>query len=54
MSGLKRAKNELAQLDSLLIGRLMKMSLITANAIIDQALDTPQSIGAHYLEKDNG
>ena len=52
-AGLKRAQSELAELKAQPMGRLMSRSLITASAIVDQALACHESVGAHYLTKEN-
>ncbi|GHV05673.1 L-aspartate oxidase [Campylobacterota bacterium] len=52
ISALTQAKEEISELGKLRIGRLMRYSLGCAASIVEQALAMPQSIGAHYLEKD--
>lgn len=51
--GLKTAQNELAALEAAPMGVLMRKSLTTAQAIVDQAIACPISVGAHYLQKEN-
>jgi L-aspartate oxidase len=52
-NGLKTAKTILEGLRTKKLGSLAEASLITALAVVDQAIAMPYSAGAHYLEKDS-
>jgi L-aspartate oxidase len=52
-NGLKVAKTVLEELKTKRLGVLAEASLITALAVVDQAIAMPYSAGAHYLEKDS-
>jgi L-aspartate oxidase len=52
-SGLNRAKNEIETMLSQKVGRLLKLRLLTALAIIEAALKRKESVGVHYMKEEN-
>lgn len=50
--GLKRAKEAVESMLNEKIGRLLRLRLLSALAIIDGALKRPESIGVHYMEQE--
>ena len=51
--GLHEAKNLIYDMKNKEIGRLLKLRLNTASAIVDAALERKESLGSHYMEVDN-
>ena len=49
--GLHRAKNLIYDMKNQEIGRLLKLRLNTASAIVEAALAREESLGTHYIEK---
>ena len=52
-AGLKRAKEEIETMLDEPIGRLLKLRLLTARSIVISALGRSESVGAHYIKKEN-
>ena len=50
--GLHEAKNLIYDMKNKEIGRLLKLRLNTASAIVDAALARKESLGSHYMESD--
>ena len=50
---LKEAQAEIAGMLEEEIGRLLKLRLLTAKAIIDAALARKTSVGVHFIEEEN-
>ena len=48
--GLHEAKNLIYDMKNKEIGRLLKLRLNTASAIVDAALARKESLGSHYME----
>ena len=49
-TGLHEAKNLIYDMKNKEIGRLLKLRLNTASAIVDAALARKESLGSHYME----
>jgi len=50
--GLHEAKNIIYDMKNKEIGRLLKLRLNTASAIVDAALARKESLGSHYIESE--
>ena len=51
--GLHEAKNLIYDMKNKEIGRLLKLRLNTASAIVEAALARKESLGSHYIETED-
>jgi len=53
LNGLHEAKQEIEAMLADKVGRLLKLRLLTAHAIVEAALKRSKSIGVHYIKEEN-